>query len=94
MEWIALVDFEMHVNSLTTITTYSEWVLLNALILVVNALTETAVNNILIEAEASGITSGQIALEDGTNATPTGAGITAYDNLTLAGVTVSVNGYP
>jgi len=50
------------------------------------------VNQILIDADASGIASGTtIKLEGGTNAAPTGAGLTAKNNLIANGAIVTTN---
>ena len=57
-----------------------------------NALTETAVNLILTEADTKGIATGTtINLTGGTNAAPTGAGIIAKNNLIANGATVTTN---
>ena len=57
-----------------------------------NKLTVSAVNQILIDADTSGIASGTtIKLEGGTNAAPTGAGLTAKNNLITNGATVTTN---
>ena len=58
----------------------------------VNKLTVDAVNQILIDADTYGIASGTtIKLEGGTNAAPTGAGLTAKNNLIANGATVTTN---
>lgn len=49
------------------------------------------INNILIEIDNSIKTSGYIYLEGGTNAAPTGAGITAKNNLIAKGISVTTN---
>ena len=57
-----------------------------------NALTEAAVNLILTEADTYGIATGTtISLAGGTNAVPTGAGLTAKANLIANGATVTTN---
>ena len=55
------------------------------------ALTETAVNNILQWLDGSGVENGSVYLDGGTNAIPTGDGLTAKDNLLGKGWNVSVN---
>jgi hypothetical protein len=96
-EWVVLEYFDVTDNSITSLTYHSEWVSLgtggDGFYASGCALTETTVNNILINALASGITSGAINLTGGTNAAPTGAGITAADTLNAAGVIVTANGY-
>ncbi len=60
-----------------------------------NALTESAVNQILIDADAAlsigNVPGTTIYLTGGTNAAPTGAGITAKNNLVANGATVTTN---
>lgn len=56
-----------------------------------NALTQTAVNNILIALAANGITGGQVDLRFGTNAAPGAAGLAAKATLEGNGWTVQVN---
>jgi len=56
-----------------------------------NALNEEAVNGILIAVEANGTSGGILYLDGGTNAAPTGAGITAYNALDARGWDVRVN---
>ncbi|MCP4342138.1 MAG: hypothetical protein GY799_25450 [Desulfobulbaceae bacterium] len=57
-----------------------------------NALTEAAVNQILIDADTYGIATGTtITINGGTNAAPTGAGATAKASLISGGATVTTN---
>jgi len=56
-----------------------------------NALNEAAVNGILIAVEANGTSNGTLYLDGGTNAVPTGAGLTAYNALVARGWDVTVN---
>ncbi len=57
-----------------------------------NALTESAVNQILIDADTYGIATGTtITIDGGTNAAPTGAGATAKASLISGGATVTTN---
>ena len=58
------------------------------------ALTETAVNNILIALDANGQIEGEVDLDGGTNAAPTGAGITAKASLLNKDWSVQVNTAP
>lgn len=55
------------------------------------ALTETAVNNILQWLDGSGVSNGTVDLTGGTNAIPTGNGLTAKVNLQNKGWNVYVN---
>lgn len=55
------------------------------------ALTETSVNNILVSIDSIGSSNKILGLAGGTNAAPTGAGITARDNLISRGWTVLTN---
>ena len=55
------------------------------------ALTAAEVNSILTKLDANGISGGQVELYGGTNAAPTGAGITAKNNLLSKGWTVTTN---
>lgn len=59
-----------------------------------NALTVESVNNILINLDGSGVTSGEVNIFEGTNAFPTGLGIDAAVNLSGKGWTVSLNPNP
>ena len=54
-------------------------------------LTETAVNNILIALDGNDVEGGEVYLNDGENAAPTGAGTTAKNNLIGKGWDVQVN---
>ncbi len=56
-----------------------------------NSLTETSVNNILIDLDNNDQLNGDCRLDGGTNAAPTGAGITAKNNLIAKGWSVSTN---
>ena len=56
-----------------------------------NSLDATSVNDVLQSADASGKVNGTIHLSAGTNAAPTGAGITAKANLITKGWTVLTN---
>lgn len=58
------------------------------------ALTETAVNNVLQWLDGSGVTNGNVYLDGGTNAIPTGNGLTAKNNLLGKGWIVNVNQGP
>jgi hypothetical protein len=80
-------------NSLTAFIIHSEWVRLRELYLNSNALTESVVNAILVELDVIERLT-EIDLGNGTNAIPSGSGLTAYNNLIVKGVDVSVNGYP
>jgi len=56
-----------------------------------NDLDESAVNGILIAVEANGTSNGTLYLNGGTNAVPTGAGLTAYNALVARNWDVAVN---
>lgn len=56
-----------------------------------NALTETSVNNILITLDSMAITFLDLRLNGGTNAAPTGLGITAKNNMIGRGLSVTTN---
>lgn len=58
------------------------------------ALSEQSVNDILRAVERAGTSGGRIDLDGGTNAPPTGAGVTARDALVARGWTVNVNAPP
>ena len=55
------------------------------------ALNVASVNAILVALDANGLSGGQVYLDLGTNAAPTGAGITAAANLVSKGWTVATN---
>jgi len=59
-----------------------------------NALDEPAVNGILVAVEANGTSNGTLYLDGGTNAVPTGAGLTAYNALVARGWDVKRLGCP
>lgn len=59
-----------------------------------NALTQTAINNILINLDENGISSGEVIANGGTNASPSGSGVTAAVNLDGKGWTLSFNTNP
>lgn len=64
---------------------------LNDVVIYNCALTETAVNNILQWLDGSGVSNGFVDLSEGTNAIPTGNGLTAKVNLQNKGWNVIVN---
>lgn len=55
------------------------------------ALDQTSVDNILLELDANGLSNGQLTLQGGTNAAPSGAAITAKANLISKGWAVYTN---
>jgi len=59
-----------------------------------NALTQTAVDNILVELAANSINNGYLQLDDGTNAVPGAAGLAALTTLTGKGWSCDVNSTP
>jgi len=90
--WTVMDLFYINDNDLTTLEVHEEWVLLNLFDASGNAIASaTDINNILIELDTMGMASGYVNLSGGTNTAPTGAGITAKDNLITAGVTVTTN---
>jgi hypothetical protein len=58
------------------------------------ALTETAINNILIALDENGIENGSVYLNGGTNAVPTGDGVSALNQLIIKNWDTSVNQAP
>jgi uncharacterized protein YjbI with pentapeptide repeats len=84
-----LTGFDLSGNSITSITLPEanlDNVNLNG-----NALTETAVNNVLQWLDGSGVENGYVNLEGGTNAIPTEGGATSKTNLQNKGWSVYVN---
>jgi hypothetical protein len=57
-----------------------------------NALTQECVDDVLMWLDGSGVENGYADLADGTNASPSGAGLTAYNNLIAKGWDVNANG--
>jgi uncharacterized protein (TIGR02145 family) len=93
-EWINLVRLTINNNGIANIIAHHQWNIFtlvnfyasgNAIINAVD------INNILIELDDAGKSSGTIDLSLGTNAAPTGAGITAKNNLIARGVSVLTN---
>jgi len=91
IEWIKLVALYLGNNQLTSFVVYSEWAELVNLYLSICALTESEVNAMLIELDLGPFTSSHIRLDGGTNAPPTGAGLTAKSSLISKGNTVLTN---
>jgi Leucine-rich repeat (LRR) protein len=85
-----LQEFIAEYNSLTTVD-LSGLTNLTYVNFQNNDLTETSVNNILQWLDSSGVINGYLNFALGTNANPTGAGITAYNNLTLKGWEIDPN---
>ena len=56
-----------------------------------NGLTATEINNLLIKLDTNGLSGGYFKSSGGTNAAPTGAGITAKNNLIAKGWSVTTN---
>jgi Leucine-rich repeat (LRR) protein len=88
---INLQTFIADNNSLTTVD-LSGLTNLTYVNLQNNDLTETSVNNILQWLDGNGELNGNVDLSGGTSAVPSGAGITAKDNLLAKGWSVNVNG--
>ena len=84
-----LYGFDLSGNNITSIQLPEAN--LTDVILSNNALTETAVNNVLQWLDGSGVESGYVELSQGTNAPPTGNGLVAKQNLLNKGWTVYVN---
>ncbi len=59
-----------------------------------NALSQVSVNNIAINLDESGVTSGELVLSGGTNAVPSGSGRNALINLSGKGWVISANNAP
>jgi len=90
--WTSLATFLIYDTSITTLTIHPEWVAMVNFDAKNNAITSaTDINNILIALDTANQSSGYIYLNGGTNACPTGAGLTAKTNLEGRGVTVNVN---
>ena len=87
-----LTGFDLSGNSITSIQLPEAN--LNDVTLYNNALTETAVNNILQWLDGSQVSNGYVDLSAGTNAIPTGNGIVAKQNLQGKGWNVYVNQAP
>jgi len=88
----ALTGFDLSGNDITSITLPEAY--LNNVNLGNNALTETAVNNVLQWLVGSGVENGYVSLEGGTNAIPTDYGLTAKTTLQSRGWDVFVNQPP
>lgn len=56
-----------------------------------NGLTATEINNLLVKLDTNGLSGGYFKSSGGTNAAPTGAGITAKNNLIAKGWSVTTN---
>ena len=92
VEWVNVIEIYLPSNSLNSFIGHREWRFLTSYQLGPNKLPEEDINNILIEADLSGVTTANIGLNaGGTNASPTGAGITAMNSLLAKGNNVSVN---
>lgn len=86
----ALTSFDLGGNTgLTSVTIFEQ--VLNDVIINNAALTEASVNDILGWLDGGGETNGYVDLSGGTNAAPTGDGLTAVTNLEGKGWTVQVN---
>jgi multidrug transporter EmrE-like cation transporter len=90
--WVNLTTLVAQATSITNMIAHSAWTSLSTFNVVDNAIVSaTNINNALIAIDATGITSGNITMNGGTNAAPTGAGITAASNLSGRGVSVLTN---
>lgn len=86
----ALTGFDLSGNTgITSVTIFEQ--VLNDVDLFDAALTEESVNDILGWLDGGGVLNGYVNLSEGTNAIPTGAGITAKDSLEAKGWAVYVN---
>lgn len=89
----ALEGFDLSGNTgLTSVNIFEQQ--LNDVNIYNCALTEASVNDILMWLDGSGVINGYVDLSGGTNAIPTGTGITAKNNLVNKGWTVNVNQAP
>ena len=88
----ALTGFDFSGNDITSITLPEAY--LNDVNLNGNALTEEVVNDVLQWLDGSGVENGSVNLAGGTNAIPTGTGLTAKTNLQGKGWNVTVNQAP
>ncbi len=90
--WALLQSLIVNDTSITNLIAHSAWTSILTFNLSNNAIVSaTNINNELIALEAAGMSSGTVDLSGGTNAAPTGAGITAKNNLISAGVSVTTN---
>ena len=85
----ALTDLECNGNQLTSLDIYTNTALTN-LACADNQLTVASVNSILTDLDTHGLSDGYLDL-GGTNAAPTGAGVTAATSLTGKGWSVTTN---
>lgn len=91
VQWVSLHTLYADACGLSTLTVYSEWTTFTGLEAGSNAITSTPINNIFIEIDSLGTSSGSIGVAGGTNAIPTGAGLTAKNNLVARGWTIYTN---
>jgi len=91
-EWVNLYYLYISNNQLTTLIVYPEWVSLYNFYAENNKLNELSINNILIIENNKNITQNrQFNIRGGSNAAPTGAGITAKNALISRGYTIFTN---
>lgn len=95
-EWVQLRALNLGNNAITTFVAHNTWSsLMSDFSLFGSAVTSAAeINAILIAIDETGMTGGGFEAVDvsgGTNAAPTGAGITAANNLIARGVSVTTN---
>lgn len=86
----AITALDVHSKSLTTLDV-SELTALLTLDASGNALTQDAVNAVLMALDNLGLSNGTVDLSGGTSPAPNGAGATAASNLTGKGWTVTTN---
>lgn len=93
VEWINLTQFDVSHNLLTSLTVYTEWSAIFSITATYNAIVVADINDILIKMDTLGLSNSWdvIALDSGTNAAPTGLGITAKNNLLARTVQVTTN---
>ena len=92
-EWASIENIALNDNVIANFINKSELISLTGIFLNNNNLSESVINNILITGDSKNITKEActIDLSGGTNSAPTGAGITAKNNLISRGYTVKTN---
>ena len=90
--WTLLTSINGASTSITNLVAHSAWTAVTLFRVNNNAIVSaTNINNELIALDAAVMSSGTVDTSGGTNAAPTGAGITAKNNLIGRGVSVTTN---
>jgi hypothetical protein len=93
-ELTSLVDVSIPDNNVSDLIIPDTFAPITSLNAGENALSQTSVNNIVINLDGSGVTSGDVNLSLGTNNTPSGSGTDALINLDGKGWIISTNNAP